>query len=82
MKKLLCAGISTCDVYVTGAKSLPEPNTAQEVDRIFFQVGGGAANAMIDYCGESGCLRQYIRTYFGENAPDRCGGCSSCCGHR
>ncbi|MGN0748017.1 MAG: HRDC domain-containing protein, partial [Aristaeellaceae bacterium] len=39
-------------------------------------------NAMIDYCGESGCLRQYIRTYFGESAPDRCGGCSSCCGHR
>ena len=39
-------------------------------------------NAMIDYCGESGCLRQYIRTYFGESAPERCGGCSSCCGHR
>ena len=39
-------------------------------------------NAMIDYCGESGCLRRYIRTYFGENAPERCDGCSSCCGHR
>ena len=61
MKKLLCGGISTCDVYVTGARSLPEPNTAQEVDQIFFQVGGGAANAMIDYCKLGGsctlCLR-------------------------
>ncbi|MGN1018948.1 MAG: HRDC domain-containing protein, partial [Aristaeellaceae bacterium] len=34
------------------------------------------------YCGESGCLRQYIRTYFGESAPARCDGCSSCSGHR
>lgn len=61
MKKLLCAGISTCDVYVTGAKSLPEPNTAQEVDRIFFQVGGGAANAMIDYCKLGGSCTLCIR---------------------
>ncbi len=39
-------------------------------------------NAMIDYCEERGCLRQYIRTYFGEDAPDHCGDCSSCCGPR
>lgn len=61
MKKLLCGGISTCDVYVTGAKSLPEPNTAQEVDRIFFQIGGGAANAMIDYCKLGGACTLCIR---------------------
>ena len=39
-------------------------------------------NAMIDYCEETGCLRQYIRTYIGEDAPDHCGDCSSCCGPR
>ena len=39
-------------------------------------------NAMIDYCGETGCLRQYVLTYFGEDAPDRCGDCSGCCGSR
>lgn len=61
MKKLLCGGISTCDIYVTGAKNLPDPNTAQEVDRIFFQVGGGAANAMIDYCKLGGSCTLCIR---------------------
>ena len=47
--------------YVTGAQSLPEPNTAVEVDRIFFQVGGGAANAMIDYCRLGGSCTLCIR---------------------
>lgn len=54
------------------------PSEQQAVKRQDYQ----RMNAMIDYCEENGCLRQYIRTYFGEDAPNRCGGCSSCCGVR
>lgn len=61
MKKVLCGGISTCDVYVSGLAELPKPGTAVEVDDVFFQIGGGAANSMIDYCRLGGecilCLR-------------------------
>ena len=61
MKKLLCGGISTCDVYVTGATRMPAPNEAAEVDNIFFQIGGGAANAMIDFCKIGGSCTLCVR---------------------
>lgn len=61
MKKLLCGGISTCDVYVTGATQMPAPNEATEVDNIFFQIGGGAANAMIDFCKLGGSCTLCVR---------------------
>ncbi len=35
---------------------------------------------MVGYCKTSGCLRAYLLRYFGEDAPDRCGKCSSCAG--
>lgn len=35
-------------------------------------------NAMVDYCGTTTCLRNYILHYFGEEAHDVCGHCSSC----
>lgn len=34
---------------------------------------------MIDYCHTSGCLREYILSYFGETvASNNCGNCSNC----
>ncbi|HMG33798.1 MAG TPA: ATP-dependent DNA helicase RecQ [Blastocatellia bacterium] len=34
---------------------------------------------MIDYCYETGCLRQFVLSYFGDpKRLDRCGTCSSC----
>ena len=39
-------------------------------------------DAMIAYCTGTGCRRQFILRYFGEQAPDRCGNCSDCCGER
>lgn len=61
MKKILCAGISTCDVYMKGFNSPPAPGTAIEIDDIFLEMGGGAANAMVDYALLGGsatlCLR-------------------------
>ena len=35
-------------------------------------------NRMIDYCTESGCLRNYILNYFGEKRYVPCGNCSGC----
>ena len=35
---------------------------------------------MIDYCNTTRCLREYILKYFGQTAPDKCDGCSSCIG--
>lgn len=37
-------------------------------------------NRMIDYCTESGCLRNYILNYFGEKRYKPCGNCSECIG--
>lgn len=34
--------------------------------------------AMVDYCHTSGCLRNYILNYFGEQASKDCGNCSTC----
>lgn len=34
--------------------------------------------AMTYYCTTTGCLREYILRYFGENSPNYCGNCSSC----
>lgn len=39
-------------------------------------------NRMIDYCTESGCLRNYILGYFGEKRYKPCGNCSECIGIR
>lgn len=39
-------------------------------------------NVMADYAKTTGCLRKYILNYFGEDAPDCCGNCSSCTGKR
>ncbi len=36
--------------------------------------------AMIGYCEETGCLRHYMLSYFGEKSEIRCSNCSSCCG--
>lgn len=33
---------------------------------------------MIGYAECTGCLRQYILSYFGESTADKCGNCSSC----
>lgn len=33
---------------------------------------------MTYYCTTTGCLREYILRYFGENSPNYCGNCSSC----
>lgn len=33
---------------------------------------------MTEYCRTRRCLRQYILQYFGETAPDDCGGCYNC----
>ncbi|MGN1444481.1 MAG: DNA helicase RecQ [Acutalibacteraceae bacterium] len=35
-------------------------------------------DSMIGYAECTGCLRQYILSYFGEKMPERCGNCSSC----
>lgn len=35
-------------------------------------------NQMVDYCEKDVCLRKAILTYFGENAPSKCGNCSVC----
>lgn len=35
---------------------------------------------MTFYCHSDECLRRYILRYFGENAPNHCGNCSSCQG--
>ena len=35
---------------------------------------------MVDYCTATGCLRRYIRSYFGEKAPEKCGNCGNCSG--
>lgn len=35
---------------------------------------------MKNYCATTGCLRAFILRYFGEEAPDDCGNCSSCSG--
>lgn len=37
--------------------------------------------AMIGYCEETGCLRHYMLSYFGEKSEIRCSNCSSCCGN-
>ena len=37
--------------------------------------------AMIGYCEETGCLRHYMLSYFGEKSGIRCSNCSSCCGN-
>lgn len=37
-------------------------------------------NAMIGYCGTTGCLRASLLGYFGETAPRECGNCSNCDG--
>ena len=36
---------------------------------------------MVFYCRTRGCLRQFILRYFGEKAPDWCGGCYNCLHH-
>ena len=36
--------------------------------------------AMIRYARHSGCLRQYLLSYFGQTVPDHCGNCSYCLG--
>ena len=33
---------------------------------------------MTDYCKTSGCYRRFLLRYFGEQAPERCGGCGNC----
>ena len=35
---------------------------------------------MIEYCERTGCLREFMLSYFGERAPVRCENCSSCIG--
>ena len=35
---------------------------------------------MTAYCKTTGCLRAYLLRYFGQDAPDHCGKCSSCTG--
>lgn len=60
----------------------PNPDLTQDEQQAVKRQDYQRMNAMIDYCEESGCLRQYIRTYFGEDAPNRCDACSSCCGAR
>ena len=37
---------------------------------------------MVDYATYDGCLRQFILSYFGEEAPNSCGNCSGCLGNR
>lgn len=37
-------------------------------------------NRMIAYCKTTVCLRSFLLTYFGEEAPDRCGNCGNCSG--
>jgi len=34
--------------------------------------------AIVDYCHTSGCLRNYILNYFGEQTSKNCGNCSTC----
>ena len=35
--------------------------------------------AMVGYCKTTECLRGYLLDYFGQDHPDRCGHCGSCC---
>ena len=61
-----------------------EPNaelTAQEQAAVRRQ-DLNRLEAMIGYCNTTGCLRQYILRYFGEDAPEQCDGCGSCVGAR
>lgn len=48
LKKVLCIGSVTTDVFVTPADSLPEPGTLRAVDSVLTYVGGCAANASVD----------------------------------
>ena len=36
---------------------------------------------MVDYVEHTGCLRQFILRYFGEQAPEHCSNCGACVGH-
>ncbi len=38
----------------------------------------GRLEQMAGYCKSTGCLRAYLLRYFGEEAPDFCGGCGNC----
>ncbi len=38
--------------------------------------------SMIQYCESEECLRKTILNYFGQQAEEKCSGCSVCCGHR
>jgi ATP-dependent DNA helicase RecQ len=38
------------------------------------------AKEMMDYARARGCRHRYLRAYFGEDAPERCGNCDRCLG--
>lgn len=48
MKKAVCIGSVTADVFVNPADSLPDPGTLRSIDSLETHVGGCAANAAID----------------------------------
>ncbi|MGN0779220.1 MAG: RecQ family ATP-dependent DNA helicase, partial [Aristaeellaceae bacterium] len=59
--------------------SEPNPDMTPAEQQAVRRQDNARLQSMIAYCEESGCLRRVIRRYFGENAPERCGSCSSCC---
>ena len=68
---------------VTIARYLLEHSEPQEpVDEAQRKAVQEASRArlrqMIRYCSTTGCLRQFLLRYFGEQAPERCGNCGNC----
>ena len=51
-----------------------DPETAERLRRRDLE----RLRQMTFYATGSGCLRQFLLRYFGEQAPDRCGGCGNC----
>ena len=60
--------------------SEPNPELTQDEQEQVRRQDLQRLETMIQYCTGSQCLRQYILHYFGENAPEKCDGCSHCVG--
>ena len=54
-----------------------DPETAQRLQQRQLE----RLRQMTGYCRTTGCLRRYILRYFGEESPERCGGCANCLGN-
>ena len=68
MKKLICIIVLLCAVAVQADAQSSDESAEERLE------------TMIRYANFTGCIRNYILQYFGEDATEPCENCSNCLG--